>query len=143
MCALFYCPAGVIYSTYCDPEAHKSATSLWWNENVLNGVILWFESTFFGKKKKKKSCKQNRCFPTEGPRREALSGCNHEYTSTWGCKTRLQLCCEAVADKDNAQAMKLSPAIFDWCLDGVISEAPVLRGSESSDLLSDGQSEID
>lgn len=47
------------------------------------------------------------------------------------------------SDKGNGRAMKLSPAIFDWCLDGVISEAPVLRGSESSDLLSDGKNEID
>lgn len=78
-------------------------------------------------KKKKSRWKQNRYFPTEGPRREALWGCYHEYTSTWGCKTRLQLSLKAVADKANAAAMKLSPAIFDWCLDGVISEASLLR----------------
>lgn len=94
-------------------------------------------------KKKQKHWKQNRCFPTEGPRRAELSGCNHGYTSTWGCKTRLQHVLRAVADEGNANAVKLSSAKFDWCLDGVISEALVLRGSEPSDLLSDGWNEID
>lgn len=61
-----------------------------------------------------RSSKESGHFPTEGPRREELSGCNHENTSTWGCKTRLQPILEAVVDRSKPTAMKLSPAILDW-----------------------------
>lgn len=100
---------------------------------MLNSILPWFESTFI----EKNTGNKTDVFPQKVPGEKRYLAVIMGISPPGGAKQDYSFL-KAVGDKGNVTAMKLNPAIFDWCLDGVISEALVLRGSESSDLLSEG-----